>query len=344
MTRQPHRRTTRGYLAPLTDTSWTYFVSTLIIIIITFGEDLSVAISTPRRQQYYLTLGALTLLMFNTFYQQDLRSSTIEPLYETLPEELQQVDTRTQNLANVGRIPFFEDIVPWNRIKLDTYKVDEKTSDLDRATGHLQMISILQRMAESPNYFAIMAKQDFYANLLQFYKGNNGLSEALPWQWKFSPKVSNWILKGFVAPKYRNWQEPFNYFLLRVTESNLFHPYESFIVTFDHKRNPYRDDDWTIGNKKITQGDDTHSLFMWTIAGLQFTGLVLLAEIVRAKYFTNWVSQKRWKQKWGKSRIGRVLCMSPILIVVSMNIYVSEPKPAIFSKSSCSNKSLTHIF
>ncbi len=91
--------TTKGYLAPLTDTSWLFFAITLSV---------SFVINALHTQQSYLNKGdvnifnVFTIFAISTFYSQDLRSSTIEPQYESLPDRLSDVNTRQQYVIPFG--------------------------------------------------------------------------------------------------------------------------------------------------------------------------------------------------------------------------------------------------
>ena len=209
-----HRASTSGYLAPLTWTCWTIFIATAFLLMSI--TNLLIRITNFVGHRYAAMLITLTMFAFNTFYSQDLRSSTIEPLFEKLPNKLHEIDTRTQNVASLGLIPFFDFAKTWNLLVLKTFDIDESdmTDYLFQNLGWSPRSIALHRMTKSPNYFALLEKGAFYSGILPY------VDPAL-WQWRLSNEVNHYIMKCFVYRKYEVWREAFNLLTLHITVSLL---------------------------------------------------------------------------------------------------------------------------
>ena len=190
-----------GYLAPLKLSSWTYFVSTICIIFIVQYQASGVG------KQYITVLGLVTFFFFSVFYNQDLRSSTIEPLYEVLPKQLSEVNTRTQSVVGYESVPYFEMIRRWNMRILNTYNFLHQTCDKHKkkCKNEDMLYSIFRNMAESNNYFALIGKEKYFKYILskRSFWENTQRDGSLIWLWKLSSKVSRQALESIAHLKHR---------------------------------------------------------------------------------------------------------------------------------------------
>ncbi len=193
-----------GYLAPLKLSSWTYFISTGFILFLLLNQNSL----NNNGKQYLSLLSALTVFFFSLFYNQDLRSSTIEPLYEILPDTLSDIDTRTQNVFMMGSAPFFEMTRRWNLIVLDTYKTYEACLKYHIADADCEILYMaFFRSAASNNYFALVSKEIYYNSLLNMKSILHDYSpyklENDGWQWRLSSKISRYSFHGIAYTKNR---------------------------------------------------------------------------------------------------------------------------------------------
>ncbi len=165
-----------------------------------------------RGRHYTLLAYSLVFFCFSLFYNQDLRSATIEPLYEKLPDHLEEVDIQTQNLFTIGLVPFFDSISIWNLFVLDTLSVDLNDFYCIHDTTACTMPFIaLWRMAKSPNYFTMISKHMYYTSLVKI---RNVISQShfsplryddgtFAWQWRLSAKVSRQRMETIIVFKHR---------------------------------------------------------------------------------------------------------------------------------------------
>ena len=214
LTRHSNKMSTRGYLAPLTITSWFYFGIAAWLIQVVISKDLS-----PEGKKHIKFSLSVLILAFSVIYNQDLRSSAIEPWYENLPQTLSEVNMRSQSLVSFGRIPSIAHIFYWNKFVLKSYEMDMKQADICLDYGCQMIVHAMKRMAKDPNYFMLLSKDSYYTDVLRFngYNRFNSLGSLNDgrWEWKFSPKVSSYINSGVVYRKYQKWAETLNLLILK---------------------------------------------------------------------------------------------------------------------------------
>ncbi len=119
MTRHHRPIPSKGYLFPLTGTSWLMFLSLVIILLILmhianffirgrydlfqilplifmfYYEESSYMLTELRTGKAFILLSAIIYFSFINVYNQNIRSSTIEPFFESLPDNLREVNFRT---------------------------------------------------------------------------------------------------------------------------------------------------------------------------------------------------------------------------------------------------------
>ncbi len=153
----------------------------------------------------------------------------IEPLYEKLPDRVDQVDTRLQNLEIFGKMPFFRHIILYNflHLKSQWFENYEPICEEKRRNFYCELPYIMfQRMAKSPNYFVLVEKEYYDKYLLPMQKevddgilsSVRGTDGSWAWEWRLSTKVSQTVLKAAIFPKYE-WQlaERLNNFFYKLT-------------------------------------------------------------------------------------------------------------------------------
>ena len=133
ITRHPHSIGFKGYTASLSNASWIYFIAVTIIILVTMQtmskvglgksyywldipsycglfyrvrSELFKYVAIFKGGKYIQFLLVLTYLVFSLFYNQDLRSNTIEPYYEKLPDRLKDLDMESQHVLVKENVPF----------------------------------------------------------------------------------------------------------------------------------------------------------------------------------------------------------------------------------------------
>ena len=120
ITRHRHQIEPKGYLMPLSPSSWLMFVIFALFIVITiqlgthfmlknvYWDDIAPWLcmfyhgeSSGLNSIYRLKIGKcliISCMLINSFfintYNQNIRSSTIEPFYESLPNNLNEVDDK----------------------------------------------------------------------------------------------------------------------------------------------------------------------------------------------------------------------------------------------------------
>ena len=166
---------------------------------------------------------SISIFSFSLFYNIDLRSATIEPLHEILPDHIQEVNYREQKVVEFGRKPFAMLLMTWNlhhlkSLDFPNYEHICPNFDLECKTKFL----ILPEIANNPNYFALVEKEHYTRNVLQYMTFvTHGWFPTLKikapiWQWRLSPKISGNIMKVVVYQKYQRWSEPFNLLILQI--------------------------------------------------------------------------------------------------------------------------------
>ena len=247
-------------------------------------------------------MGILTFA-FLTFYTQDLRSSLVEPLYETLPDTLNNIDTRTQNMFSFGVIPFFDIIRAWNLNILKSYTINWN-SDSGTSLGVMSM----RKIAQSPNAFAILERETYYQEILRLQSIIKNISSLklsdgnLAWQWRLSQQDSGCNIKTIVYHKYQEWQESLNMFMLKLNvgkllaklkldlkssylqDGDILYPSKQVIVKYEYEKNPHRLDDITLGKQKITTSGDFTILFISMAALLLFYGARIITKFLRFEF------------------------------------------------------------
>ena len=213
VSRHPHAVKTAGYLAPLTYASWTSFIFSFSCIF--FVLHINKVVNQFRGSQYLNLLHAILLFAFLTSYNQDLRSSTIEPLYEILPKHIDEVNPRNQPVLPVGSIPFLNNVAMWDF----TYEF--------RATEHClwcRIISYFRSMGRHSNRFALLSKQTYLTDVLKLYQfvhtgrmsSHDKFKELNFWEWKMSPIVSRYVYYGVIFDKHQAWSRNVNLEMLRI--------------------------------------------------------------------------------------------------------------------------------
>ncbi len=123
MTRHHRPIPAKGYLFPLTSSSWFMFISLVIIVLIIMHignffirrkydlfqifpliflfhyEESSYMLTELRTGKALILLSVLIFFSFINVYNQNIRSSTIEPFFESLPDHVDEVNMRTSYLT-----------------------------------------------------------------------------------------------------------------------------------------------------------------------------------------------------------------------------------------------------
>ncbi len=207
LTRHPHAVKTKGYFAPLTETIWIYYISVAIIIKLIIRISGQTYLQHLKGAHFVTFLSTLMIFTLALFYGQDLRSATIEPYFERLPMALEDIDTRSHHVANLEILPFFSLLNRWNRDRLLTYEFDYEDLLISEAHG------VMRRMAESPNYFAVVSRELYFDKILNYKDFILGHGH---WPWRLSKKVSSTYFHGVMFPKYQPWNEQLKLKLLMI--------------------------------------------------------------------------------------------------------------------------------
>ena len=160
MTRHAHKKSTAGFIAPLAMTCWFYLVTTLVFI--------QLIMHTWKENEYFTVLNAITIFVFSLFYNQDLRSSTIEPRFEKFPDHIDEVDTRIQHVMTSGPMAFQQSIIYWNLYILNSHDISDDEICHKVIKCSLAQVA-LRRMAKSPNYFVLTEKERYHRIFLDSY-------------------------------------------------------------------------------------------------------------------------------------------------------------------------------
>ena len=211
MSRHSHQMWTKGYWAPLAMSCWVFFMLAPGIVLI-----ISAYYSYPTSKEYFKLIINLLIFTFYIFYTQDLRSSTIEAWYESMPEKLNDVNLRSQHVIFIGNIPYVKYMEMWNRQVLNSYGLYNPNSICQDYTCKI-ILYALRRMAKDPNYFMVISEDFYYGDILKIhsydFRDQNFNGE---WEWKLSPKVSGYFMEGAIHQKYQKWSESLNLFVAKL--------------------------------------------------------------------------------------------------------------------------------
>ncbi len=239
ITRHQHRAKTAGHLAPLTTTSWIYFLVTAFSLMTIRSHHYY----SFRATTYALVISNTLLFSFSLFYNQDFRSSTIEPLYEELPQRIIDVNLGTQIVVTMGFISF-SDHIHKSADKRHSLIVNTQKRQYEFCSHKPERWCTIPyipmwNMAKSPDYFLLTSKQ-VYEELLGFQEEIMSSHKApltyddgtFMWQWRISPKVSQYQPDSIISFKQRRWNEPLKIFLTRVMVNRLFYELKLFIFFY----------------------------------------------------------------------------------------------------------------
>ena len=234
-----------------------FMILTVLFHVDSYNEFKSI-IST-RGGQMILLLMAILAYLFLIMYQQDMLSSIVEPILETMPDTFEEIRTRDQRVYQLGHFPLFY-------INEDVNQHLLKTEYAVTTPG---LFALFNRIAKDPNFFIMLYKRTFLDEI-----ANPSLSLMQnfdEWLFRLSEKeIGNFALI-YIARKYEPWVQLFNLLVLKIIEGDLLMPSRPR-KQFNYNKNPHKDTDELVAYATMKQVHFTSAFLatwgFWAIATL----------------------------------------------------------------------------
>ncbi len=247
MTRHPWTKGFAGYFASLSTSNWLFYILTscilsltLIFGLFTFQSKLPssdwiqfpfIVIGTfVHSDEYFhhkscdkfqwgrslIFLTSALTLSFLLFYTQDLISNMVNPLLEHIPDNFDDIQTRSQHVLIHEYIPHVRILTDYNNLVLGTFDINWALTDANPNNNSVEINMAL--VAANPNYFVMLSKDAFFEYYLPLYK------KGQDWFWRLSEEAETSMQFMLILRKYESWTEKFNMQLIKIKEGDLLWP------------------------------------------------------------------------------------------------------------------------